>query len=257
MPAVQLSVVVITRNESRNIVRCLESVAGLADEILIVDSESSDNTVALARGLGARIIVQAFLGYVEQKNFALQQAQFDHVLSLDADEALSPELYTAIAGIKENWIGDAWAFNRLNNYCGQWIRHSGWYPDRKIRLLDRKKGRWGGTNPHDAIVMDKGASVGKLKGDLLHFSYQSVAEHLDKTHKYADIMANAMARGHKKAGFAKLVLNPPFTFLKKYFFQLGFLDGYYGWVICRLSAYYTFLKYLKLRELHKEKKTSD
>ena len=257
MAAVKLSVVIITRNESRNITRCITSVAGLADEILVVDSESTDNTLELAEALGARVVVQPFLGYVEQKNFALQQARFDHVLSLDADEALSPELYASIAIVKEHWTRDAWAFNRLNNYCGQWIRHSGWYPDRKIRLLDRKKGYWGGTNPHDTIVLEKGIPVGKLSGDLLHYSYQSVQEHVEKTHKYAEIMAKAMAEAQKKAGLVKLLLNPPFTFAKKYFFQLGFLDGYYGWVICKLTAYYTFLKYLRLREIHRQKKSAD
>lgn len=254
MKSVQLSVVIITRNEERNIRRCIESVKDLADEVLVVDSESTDDTRTIAASLGAKVIVQPFLGYVEQKNFALEQASFDCVLSLDADEALSAELQASIARTKSSWTADAYSFNRLNNYCGQWIRHSGWYPDHKIRLLDRRKGSWGGINPHDTIIMSDDARRSRLKGDLLHYSYLSVQEHIERTHKYAEIMAAAMFRAGKKAGFAKIYLNPAFTFVKKFFFQLGFLDGYYGWIICRISAYYTFLKYIRLKEFQLQNK---
>lgn len=257
MQKIQLSVVVITRNEARNIARCLESVKDIADEMLVVDSESTDDTASMAKALGARVIVQPFLGYVEQKNFALQQASYDYVLSLDADEELSPQLRAAIAAVKQDWKADAYAFNRLNNYCGQWIRHSGWYPDRKIRLLNRTLGKWGGINPHDAIMMDPSAKMERLEGDLFHYSYLTVQEHIQKTHKYAAIMAEALHKAGKRADFVKLYLNPPFTFVKKYFFQLGFLDGYYGWVICRLSAHYTLLKYLRLQELQQQNKSEE
>lgn len=254
MKSVQLSAVIITKNEERNIRRCIESVIDLVDEVLVVDSESADDTRTIAASLGAKVIVQPFLGYVEQKNFALARASSDYVLSLDADEALSPELQAAIAKAKTSWTRDAYSFNRLNNYCGRWIRHSGWYPDRKIRLLDRRKGQWGGINPHDTIILSDDARKGRLKGDLLHYSYISVQEHIERTHKYAEIMAAALFRTGKKAGFAKIYLNPAFTFVKKYFFQLGFLDGYYGWIICRITAYYTFLKYIRLKEFQLENK---
>ncbi|MTI29248.1 glycosyltransferase family 2 protein, partial [Cytophagales bacterium RKSG123] len=149
----KISAVIITYNEEKNIQRCLESLKGVVDEIVVVDSLSTDNTKKICEKFDVHFIENPFEGHIEQKNYAMGCARNDYVLSLDADEALSPKLKESILKVKENWTADFYSFNRLNNYCGQWIRHSGWYPDKKIRLWDRRKGKWGGKNPHDNVVM--------------------------------------------------------------------------------------------------------
>ena len=163
---VSLSVVIITFNEERNIGRCLESVMGLAEEIIVVDSFSTDNTREICEQYGVRFLENEFHGHIEQKNWAKEQAKFDYILSLDADEALDQELYREIMEVKQNWQGDAYKMNRLTNYCGKWIHHSGWYPDTKLRLFDRKKGDWGGNNPHDKFIMESDSNILYLKGDI-------------------------------------------------------------------------------------------
>jgi len=249
MSSVQLSVVIITKNEEENIGRCLDAVAEIADEIVVVDSFSTDRTEEICRAKGTRFIQQAFLGHIEQKNFALAQASFHHVLSLDADEEVSTALKDSILLAKADWTADGYTMNRLNNYCGKWIRHSGWYPDRKLRLLDRRQGEWGGVNPHDRIKMHPGTTIKHLTGDLLHYSYKSIKEHVQRTDIYTDIMAAALHQSGKKATWIKCYANPGFTFFKNYILKRGILDGYFGFVVCYMTAYYTFLKYAKLREL--------
>lgn len=252
MAAVPLSVVIITKNEERNIGRCLNAILPFADEIVVVDSFSTDKTEEICRSKGARFLQQEFLGHIQQKNFALEQARFPHVLSLDADEVVSPELAQSIIAVKADWQADGYTMNRLNNYCGQWIRHSGWYPDRKLRLFDKRKGKWGGINPHDKVELIAGAKSRQLAGDLLHYSYTSIQEHVQRTNVYTDIMAREYWLSGRKASWVKLYLNPYFSFMKNYFFKAGFLDGHYGFVICLMTAYYTFLKYAKLQELIKK-----
>ena len=175
-----LSAVIITFNEQRNIGRCLDSLAGVVDEVVVVDSFSTDDTEKICRAKGARFVQHAFEGHIEQKNWALAQAQYPHVLSLDADEALSETLRKSVLAAKSDGGHDGYSMNRLTNYCGQWIYHSGWYPDRKLRLFDRRKAGWGGTNPHDRVEMQAGSTVSHLSGDLLHYSYYSVGEHLER-----------------------------------------------------------------------------
>lgn len=245
---INISAVIITFNEENNIGRCLTSLQKIADEIVVVDSFSTDNTEEICRQFGAKFIQHTFQGHIEQKNYALSQTTFDHVLSLDADEVLSEKLAESIMEIKSSWDADAYSFNRLTNYCGKWIRYSGWYPDRKIRLLDRRKGRWGGINPHDRIVMIKGSMVKFLKGDLLHYSVNSVEQHLQTINSFSSIAAKAKFERGEKAGLLKIIFNPLWKFIRNYFLKRGFLDGYYGFVIVTLSAYGTFLRYIKLRE---------
>jgi glycosyltransferase involved in cell wall biosynthesis len=248
---VQLSVVVITFNEERNIARCIDSVLPVADEVVVVDSLSTDRTREICLERGVTFIEQPFLGYVEQKNFALDQAANDHVLALDADECLSEPLRDRVSGIKTNWVADGYTMNRFNNYYGKWIRHSAVYPDRKLRLWDRRRGRWGGTNPHDRVEMQDGARVEHLDVDLLHYAYDSIDSHARQANHFSNVAAKAYRDAGRTSNLVKVVLNPTFRFVRDYFLKLGFLDGFYGLTICSINAYMTFLKYAKLRDLQK------
>lgn len=244
---VSISVTIITKNEIENIEACLLAAQEVADEIVVVDSFSTDGTQAFCRSRGAKVIEQAFAGYVEQKNTAVQAAKFDHILSLDADEVLSETLIKSILSVKQNFQAEAYRFNRLNNYCGKWIRHGGWYPDQKIRLFDRKKARWGGGRLHEHIVVDEKVSVGYLKGDLLHYTYKSISDHVQRIDSYTNIMATDAAMRSKSVSLFKLIVGPIWLFWQRYLFKLGFLDGYAGLVLAVMSAYYKFLKYAKIR----------
>ena len=249
MPPV--SAVIITFNEERNIGRCLESLSGIADEIVVLDSFSTDGTEQICRKYGVRFEQHAFEGHIEQKNRALAAATHAFVLSLDADEALSETLRHSILAVKNNPEYDGYVMNRRTNYCGQWIGHSGWYPDRKLRLFDRRLGHWGGTNPHDRVEMNAGARTTRLSGDLLHYSYYTVDEHLSRARKYARIAAAAMNLQGKRGAWWRMWISPVAKFFRNYFFKLGFLDGRAGWTICRISALETYWKYRELAQLGK------
>jgi len=250
---VQISGVIITYNEEKNIERCINSLQDLVDEIVVVDSYSTDDTKSICQNLGIRFIEHNFEGHIEQKNFAMRQATHHYILSLDADEMISSQLKSSILEVKKNWDGDGYSVNRLNNYCGKWIRHSGWYPDRKIRLWDRRKGQSCGTNPHDKVELTDG-KVQFLKGDLLHYAYREVGEHIEQINKFAIIAAEeAYLKGRKSNFLIHVILNPWFKFFRKYFLQLGFLDGYYGFVFCSVASVFNFFKYLRLKELYKSK----
>jgi glycosyltransferase involved in cell wall biosynthesis len=248
-----LSVVIITLNEEKNIERCISSVLDFADEIVIVDSISTDRTREICLKYPVKFIEQPFLGYIEQKNKALEFASYPHVLSLDADEAVSDELKASIKKVKENWQADGYYFNRLTNYCGKWIRHTDWYPDKKLRLFDKRKGQWGGTNPHDKYMLQPGSREIYLKGDLLHFSFPSVDYHLEVVKKFTTIVALEHVKKGKKARTLNVVVSPLWKFIRSYFIKRGFLDGYYGFVVCTISAYSTFIKYIKIKEIYKDK----
>ncbi len=246
-----LSVVIITFNEERNIARCLESVEHIAHEIVVVDSFSTDRTEAICRSKPkVKFIQHAFEGHIQQKNFALDQAANDWVLSLDADEALSETLCQSIRTVLEGPNANGYSFNRLSNYCGKWIRHGSWYPDIKLRLFDRRTVRWTGVNPHDKAEFLASEKAIHLKGDLYHYSYYTLDEHTRKLDYFSTLAAKAYAEKGKKAGWFQLVVNPSFAFFRDYFLRLGFLDGYEGWLIARLTAIYTFQKYAKLRALY-------
>lgn len=247
----KISVVIITYNEEKNIERCLLSIKKIADEIVVVDSFSTDNTEKIARKFGAKFIKNKFEGHIEQKNFAMLQAENDYILSLDADEALSPKLLTEIEKVKQNWQFDAYSFNRLNNFCGKWIKHSGWYPDKKIRLWDKRKARWGGKNPHDHVICGKNCTLKHLKGDLLHYSFISINQHVEQINKFSEIKAEGLYKKGKNANLFHIVFSPTIKFFKSYILKLGFLDGFYGFVIAINSAHSNFLKYSKLKDKHR------
>jgi len=249
----KLSVVIITFNEERNIGRCLESVKDIADEIVVVDSFSTDKTREICESYGVKFIEHTFEGHIKQKNFAISQANYTHQLSLDADEALSEKLKAEILKIKDNWDAYAYRMNRLSNYCGKWIRHSGWYPDTKLRLYNSVKGQWAGMDPHDRYEMEPKSSIGKLKGDILHYTYYSIDEHILQANKFSSIAANELVSKGKTIYFFKIILNPIAKFIRNYVLNLGFLDGFYGFIICQITANETFLKYIKAWQMRKGK----
>lgn len=252
----KVSGVVITYNEEHNIGDCLESMREVVDEIIVVDSFSTDNTEAICTKLGARFIKNPFEGHIQQKNFAVEQASFDYVLSLDADERLDETLRKEISAIRERGDADGYVVSRLNNYCGKFVRYGEWNPDRKIRLWDRRKGRWAGENPHDRVVMAEGTSVKRLRGHLLHFTYRDLSQHLQQMIKFSDISAREAFGKGKRASIIHLTLYPFFIFIRSFVLKLGFLDGYHGYLVAVNGAYYRFLKYAKLRQLWLDARTT-
>lgn len=248
----KISVVIITLNEEKNIQRCLNAVKDIADEIVVVDSFSTDKTKEICLQHKVRFIEHRFEGHIEQKNWAAAQATYDFVLSLDADEVVSEELKQSILEVKANKEFDGYYFNRLTSYCGQWIKHCGWYPDKKLRLWDRRLGSWTGINPHDRFELQAGYTQKYLKGDLLHYTYNSISEHVAQYNKFTEIGAREAFKKGKKSNLFIAFYKSVWKFKRDYIFKLGFLDGYYGFIICRLSANATFLKYIKLRELIKD-----
>jgi glycosyltransferase involved in cell wall biosynthesis len=246
-----LSVLIITLNEDKNIARCIDSVKYIADEVVILDCYSTDNTVEIARSKGAMVYQQKFRGYIEQKNCALQLASYDFILSLDADEAIDGKLAHAISKEKEHFGYSAYRMNRLNNYCGRFIRHGLWYPDKKIRLFDRRIAKWGGMNPHDKIELADHCKIKHLSGHILHFSYNSIEEHIQQNNKLTSIAAHSLYKMGKRMHWIKLIINPSWAFINGYFLRLGFLDGFYGFVIAINTSHQTFLKYIKLYHLQR------
>jgi len=248
MPTVPLSVVIITFNEEANIARCLQALGNVADEVLVVDSFSTDRTVEICRVHGARLVQHPFAGYVEQKNFATDQASYDYVLQLDADEVLGEELRQSILAAKSDWQHAAYSLARLTNYCGTWVRHGGWYPDRKLRLYDRRLGRWQGLLLHEHYEVQPGHTTGRLAGDALHYSYHSIAQHVSQLNKFTSITAQERAlRGQTTVTAFHLVLKPLWKFVHGYVFRRGFLDGFAGLSIAAISAWGVFLKFAKLK----------
>jgi len=248
----KLSVVIITFNEERNILRCLQSVEGMYEEIIVVDSGSTDRTVEICERKGARVIHQPFLGYIEQKNFAMNQASGDWLLSLDADEALTPELKEEILKVLSDPKAQGYMMNRITNFCGHWVKHSGWYPDRKLRLYEKGKGEWAGTNPHDHYDLHSGKAV-QLNGDLLHYSYETISDHLKQIDRFSAIAAQALYKKGASSSIAKMIYKPVARFLKYYVVRSGFRDGLTGFIIAVNSAHAVFLKYLRLYYLQKGK----
>ncbi len=247
---IKLSGVIITFNEARNIEKCLQSLINVVDEIVVVDSFSADDTKSICSKYNVKFIEQEFLGYVEQKNFALTQTSHNFIVSLDGDEALSETLQKSIIELKSNWKYDGYYCNRFNNFCGQWIKYSDWYPNKKLRVFDKRKAQWRGYKIHEYIKINKNKK-GFLKGDILHRTYQSYSEFNLKTEYFSSISARSYYDLGKKAPFWKIIFNPTWAFFKAYFLRFGFLDGLNGLVICIQTANITFLKYIKLKELIK------
>ncbi len=247
----KLSAVIITLNEEANIERCIESLLPIADEVVVIDSGSTDLTQEKAVALGAKVIFHPFEGHIQQKNFALSIAIYPLILSLDADEALSQELAASIFSVKQSPSAMCYSMNRMTNYCGKWIRHGGWYPDIKVRLIRKGKACWDGVNPHDKLTPVAGAVTSHIKGDLLHFSINSLADHLKQIDYFTTIAARERVKQSKPVGIHHLLLNPAAKFIKDYFLKGGFRDGLIGFTIASFSAWASFLKYMKTAFLYR------
>ena len=246
---IQLSVVIITFNEEINIERCLLSVKNIADEVVVVDSFSTDETKAICERHGARFLTHKFDGHIEQKNYALKKAKYNYILSLDADEAVSAELEKGILEVKNNWVTDTYKMNRLTNYCGTWIKHGSWYPDTKLRLAKKETVTWGGDNPHDQLLPLSNSETTHLTGDILHYSYYTVEGHYLQQEKFSSIAAKALFNRGKKAPLYKLFLNPIASVIKDLIIRSGYLDGKAGFKVAQISALSVYWKYKKLRRL--------
>lgn len=241
----KISATIITYNEERNLPRAIESLR-CADEILVVDSGSSDRTVELAEKLGARVLESPWPGYAKQKNLAAERAQHDWILSVDADESLSEALEAEIWRLKKTGPQfDAYTMPRLAQYLGRWIRHSGWYPDRKVRLYHRAKAQWVGEYVHESVKVN--GTIGHLEGNLLHFTCSSLSEHMKSMDRYTTLAAEQLVASGQKVTWARLICEPPWTFFRTYVLKAGFLDGVEGVAIANMAALYNFLKYAKAR----------
>jgi glycosyltransferase involved in cell wall biosynthesis len=245
----KISAVIITMNEENVIDRCLSSIRDIADEIIVVDSFSTDNTEMICRKYNVKFFRHEFSGFMDQKNYALSLASNQYVLSLDADEALSDELSESLRVIKSSLTSDGFLFNRLNNYCGKWIRHSAWYPDRQLRLFNREKGKFGPINVHERFLMSRGSKISRVKGDLLHWSYDSENEMVYNMDFYATIAAREYFKAGKKVLMITPAIHMIWRFILSYFIHFGFLDGKDGYIICSRGAWSSYLKYYKLRRL--------
>jgi glycosyltransferase involved in cell wall biosynthesis len=249
----KLSAAIITYNEERNIERCLQSLQGIADDIVVVDSFSKDRTEEICKNYGVRFIPHVFEGHIQQKNYAIAQADGDWILSLDADEALSEDLKKAILEIKAQPAFNGYKMNRLTNYCGHWVKHCGWYPDTKVRLIKKGHAQWTGVNPHDRLDMLNDEKTDYLQGDILHYSYYTREDHLKQIEYFGDIAAKELHAAGKSISTGMIYLKVIAQFVKSYFIRAGILDGSTGFTISRLSAYATFRKYSKLKELNSKK----
>jgi len=247
---IKISAVIISFNEERDIARCLESVVDIADEVLVLDSFSTDGTKAICLKHGIRFEQHAFDGYVSQKNRAMQMATHDYILSLDADEALSEEARSEVERAKNEWTNDGYIFNRRNSYCGHWMRFTSWYPDRKLRLFDRRKAIWTGMDPHDYVKMNPGSRVVRVKSDLLHWAVHTEAEHQAKTEHFARISAKIYFEKGIRTNLATAFLHCVWRWFREYYVNFGILDGKAGWQVARYSAIYVWRKYYYLRQLY-------
>lgn len=251
-----ISLVVITYNEEANIERCLKSAQSIVDELFVVDSFSDDQTVEIARSLGARVEQRPFSGYIEQKRYAISQAKFNRVLVLDADEALDEQLLKSVLHTKQNWTHDCYTMNRMSNLNDRWIRHGGWYPDKKMRLFDRRKYEVVGINPHDKFVSLADATQKHLKGDILHYTNSSFEDRIQTINKFSTVAAQAFYEKGKKGSWLRVLFKPGLRFLSEYVLRRGFLDGFYGFFIAKTSAQYVFYREVKLLELRRRKAES-
>lgn len=248
-----ISAVIICYNEAANISNCLQSILGVVDEIIVIDSGSSDGTQDKAKDLDAIVYQRAFDDYATQKNWGHDKAKHSWILSLDADESLSPELRTSLMALKKTSPkATAFAMNRKNFLGNQAIHHGSWYPDRKIRLFQKTEANWGYRNPHEVLQLAPGVEIKRLEGDILHKSHKDIQAFRKKNTYYAHLSAQEMWNNGKVMPSGIALAKAIFRFIKEYFLQSGFLDGKAGWQIALANAHYTWLKYYLALEMKKE-----
>ncbi|MFH1228571.1 MAG: glycosyltransferase family 2 protein [Planctomycetota bacterium] len=249
---IPISVCIICFNEEANIRCCLDSIKWIKDaggEIVVIDSLSTDKTVEICREYTDRVYQNKWSGFVNQKNFALDKATHDWVLSMDADEVLSDEARQVV--IKEAESGfqaDGCLFRRHTFYLGRWINHGGWYPDWKIRLFRKSKARWGGCDPHDRIIIQNGSATKRLDCDIIHYTYKNISHQIKTIDRFSDASSETLMKDGKSFSIFNLLLRPPAKFLETYIYKLGFLDGLPGLIIAVASSFYVFVKYAKMWE---------
>lgn len=249
----KLSAVIITLNEERNIRRCIESLIGVADEVIVLDSLSTDTTKAICSEYDfVRFEERKWEGYSSSKNFANSLSSFSYIFSIDADEAVSTELKTAILHEKNQGFSGIYTVNRKTNYCGTWIHHSGWYPDYKVRIFPKDQTKWVGEYVHEELEFSAPFQEKLLSGDLHHYSYYDYTDHRTRADKYSLLTARKMNARGKKVGIFKPYLSALGRFISMYLIKRGFLDGYSGWKIATISAKSNIFKYKELRRLNKK-----
>ena len=248
----KITATIITFNEERNIERCIRSVEGVADEVIVLDSLSTDRTAEICQSLGVRFESRAWEGYSESKNYLNSLVITDYILSLDADEALDDELKSAVLKAKADPTPQIYSVNRLTNYCGKWIKHSGWYPDVKVRLFPKEGSYWDGAIVHEELIYPKELKEVQLDGHLEHYSYYSFEDHRTRADKYSSLTAQKMHKAGKKASILKPYLSALGRFVSMYLLKAGFLDGRMGFKIAQISAQSNVFKYKELRRLNRE-----
>jgi len=245
-----LSVVIITYNEEKHIGKCLDSVVAVADEIVIVDSYSSDATMDICNKYPTKIIQNKFSDFSSQRNLAMSLATKSYLFFIDADEVISEELATEIGTLKKvGFEKDVYTINRLTNFCGKWIKHGMWYPDKIQRIVKHGVANWTGE-VHEKLFFDKPPRKGFIKGHLLHYSYDSVGQLVEKLEKYTSIQSLQMFKEKKQVTWIKIYINPVWAFFSGYILKLGFLDGWQGIIIQYSIAFQTKRKYIKLKKLY-------
>ncbi len=249
----KISATIITLNEERNIGRCIQSLERVADEIIVLDSFSTDKTKAICEEAGVRFEERKWAGYSASKNYLNSLAQYDYILSLDADEALDQELREALIAVKNETSPSVYSVNRLTNYCGKWIKHCGWYPDVKVRLFPKLGSEWVGAHVHEELEYPKGLNEKQLPGHLEHYSYYSFEGHRERADKYSALTAAKFYEQGKRVGPLKPYISAIGRFIGMYFIKKGFLDGRMGFKIAQISAQSNVFKYKELLRLQREK----
>lgn len=256
MDNIKISAVIITFNEEKNIQKCIDSVKDVVDEIIVVDSFSSDKTEEICKkNNDVKFLQHEWKGYGQQKNWGNRQCRYDYILSLDADESLSEELKEAILKIKKDWQYDVYSVNRLTCFQGRKLKHC-LYPDRQLRLFDRRKTQWNENKVHEKIIITENIKVKHIHKDILHFANQNIEELVYTLNQYSTLKAQHSFELGKNPSIFKMIFSPIFSFIRTYILKMGFLDGIPGFVTCLNMAHYRFLKYAKLIELHKTNKKS-
>jgi glycosyltransferase involved in cell wall biosynthesis len=249
----KVSVVIITYNEEDRLEDALKSSLPIADEIVVVDSFSTDKTVEIAARYNARVFRHKFVDFGSQKNLAMNKAANQWVLNLDADERVSPELAESILKLKQlpQPPADGFLIKRKTAYLGRWIRHSGWYPDKKLRLFRKDKSQWDGRVHERLVLMGK---LCPLAGEILHYTYRHISDHVNRINRYSAMQAEDIVKKNKKLLLLRLLLLPPITFFRFYIWKAGILDGFPGFVIALISSWGTAMKYLKAMEIKRDER---